>query len=118
MSTPTSPQALPVTLTLAEETQLLAAFNDTFADYPRTETMVSLFEDQVQRTPDHPALLWQQESLSYRQLLARVNQLAHYLQRCGVGPQVLVGVCLPRTPELVISLLAILKAGGAKPRKP
>ncbi|MDQ2770678.1 MAG: amino acid adenylation domain-containing protein, partial [Bacteroidota bacterium] len=113
MSASTSQHAPAVTLPPAEKARLLTDFNNTFAPYPRDETLVSLFEEQVRRTPDHPALLWEQESLSYRQLLARVNQLAHYLRRCGVGPQVLVGVCMPRKPELVISLLAILKAGGA-----
>ncbi|WP_245745075.1 non-ribosomal peptide synthetase [Hymenobacter actinosclerus] len=75
--------------------------------------MVSLFEEQVRRTPDHPALLYQEECLTYRHLLARVNQMANYLRRRGVGAQVLVGVCLPRTTDLIVSLLAILKAGGA-----
>ena len=61
MSVSTSQQAPAVPLTPAEETQLLIDFNNTFAPYPRAETMVSLFEEQVQRSPDHPALLWQQK---------------------------------------------------------
>jgi len=113
MPTQTPTPELPTTPLTPTDTALLTAFNATAAAYPRHETMVSLFEQQALRTPDQPALLCQAEQLTYRQLQERVNQLANYLRRQGVGPQVLVGVCMPRTAELVVSLLAILKAGGA-----
>ncbi len=71
------------------------------------------FEAQVVRTPNAIALFDQGRQLSYQQLNAKANQLAHYLQKQGVGPEVLVGLCLPRSPDLIIALLAILKAGGA-----
>ena len=71
-----------------------------------------LIEDQVERTPDSSALILGTESLSYRELNARANRLAHFLARQGVGPETLVGVCLGRSLDSVISLLAILKSGG------
>ncbi|PBP52277.1 hypothetical protein CCL18_24180, partial [Pseudomonas syringae] len=73
----------------------------------------SLIEAQVRATPDAPALVFATEQLSYVQLNARANQLAHRLRESGVGPDVLVGICVERSLELVIGLLAIIKAGGA-----
>ena len=75
--------------------------------------MHELFEAQAARTPDAPAVLSGDDSLSYRELNGRANQLAHYLRELGVGPEVVVAVCLDRSPELVLSLLGVLKAGGA-----
>jgi amino acid adenylation domain-containing protein len=72
-----------------------------------------LFEAQVERTPEAVALVFQGEELSYQELNRRANQLAHHLQRLGVGPEVLVGICVERSPEMVVGLLGILKAGGA-----
>src|SRR5437660_3848858 len=72
-----------------------------------------LFEAQAMRTPYAPALVVKGETLSYVQLNHKANQLAHRLRLLGIGPEVLVGLCLPRTADLVIALLAILKAGGA-----
>ncbi|MEM6521109.1 MAG: amino acid adenylation domain-containing protein [Cyanobacteria bacterium P01_C01_bin.70] len=71
------------------------------------------FELQVGRTPDAIALVDQEQQYTYRQLNARANQLARFLQRQGVRPEVLVGICLPRSSELIIAMLATLKAGGA-----
>jgi amino acid adenylation domain-containing protein/thioester reductase-like protein len=71
------------------------------------------FECQVGQTPDSVALVDQGRQYTYHQLNARANQLARFLQRRGVGPEVLVGLCLPRSLELIVALLAILKAGGA-----
>ncbi len=70
-------------------------------------------EEQVIKTPDNIAVVYQEQSLTYRELNERANQLSHYLRKRGVVPEVLVGVCLQRTLEMVIALLAILKAGGA-----
>jgi amino acid adenylation domain-containing protein len=72
-----------------------------------------LFEEQVERTPDAIALIYEQQQLTYRELNLRANQLAHYLQSLGVGPEVLVGLCVERSLEMVVGLLGILKAGGA-----
>ncbi|MGC1525331.1 MAG: amino acid adenylation domain-containing protein [Phormidesmis sp.] len=71
------------------------------------------FEAQAVRTPETVALIDQGRQFTYHQLNTKANQLAHYLQRQGVGPEVLVGLCLPRSPALIIALLAILKSGGA-----
>jgi amino acid adenylation domain-containing protein len=72
-----------------------------------------LFEQQVERTPENVALVFEHERLTYRELNERANQLAHYLTKRGVGPDVLVALCLEPSPELVISVLGTLKAGGA-----
>src|SRR5205814_8267046 len=74
--------------------------------------MQELFEAQVERTPDALALVFDNQRLTYREVNARANQLAHYLQKRGVGPEVPVGVCLHRSAEMIVALLAILKAGG------
>jgi len=72
-----------------------------------------LFEVQVDRTPDVVAVVFEHESLTYRQLNSRANSLAHHLQALGVGPDVLVGICMERSLEMVVGLLGILKVGGA-----
>ena len=72
-----------------------------------------LFEAQVERTPDAVAIVFEGEAFTYRELNARANQLAHYLIKRGVGPDVLVGICVERSLEMVVGLLGILKAGGA-----
>nr|AXN93575.1 PuwA [Cylindrospermum moravicum CCALA 993]AXN93584.1 PuwA [Cylindrospermum alatosporum CCALA 994] len=95
-----------------EEQQLFGEWNSTQTEYT-TESIPQLFTAQVQRTPDAVAVLFGQEQLTYRELDARANQLAHYLQTLGVGPEVVVGICLERSLDLVVGLLGILKAGGA-----
>lgn len=72
-----------------------------------------LFEAQVEQNSNAVAVVFEQESLTYRQLNSRANFLAHYLQVLGVGPEVLVGICMERSLEMVVGLLGILKAGGA-----
>ncbi len=72
-----------------------------------------LFEAQVERTPDAIAVLFEKQKLTYRELNTRANQLANYLQKLEVGPEVIVGICLERSLEMVVGLLGILKAGGA-----
>jgi amino acid adenylation domain-containing protein len=81
--------------------------------YPRDAWTHHLFEAQVKRTPDAVALVCGEVELTYRQLNERANQLAHELMRLGVGPNSLVGICVERSPEMVVALLATLKAGGA-----
>jgi surfactin family lipopeptide synthetase A len=100
-------------LTPAERHQLLVEWNDTRVDYQKEKCIHELFEDQVMRTPDAIALTFEDEQLSYRELNARANQLAHYLRSLGVGAETLVGICVERSIEMVVGLLAILKAGGA-----
>ncbi|MGH8718974.1 MAG: non-ribosomal peptide synthetase, partial [Burkholderiales bacterium] len=100
-------------LTEVEQKQLLLDWNETHADYPKHATVQSLFEAQVQRTPDAIALVFEDEELTYAELDSKSNQLAHQLIALGVGPEKLVGVCLQRSIEMVSALLGILKAGGA-----
>ncbi len=100
-------------LTEAELQQLLFDWNDTQTDYPQDKCIHQLFEEQVERTPNAVALVYQDQQLTYRELNNRANQLAHYLQKQGVGPEVLVGICVERSLEMVVGLLGILKAGGA-----
>ncbi|VVN21638.1 Linear gramicidin synthase subunit D [Pseudomonas fluorescens] len=81
---------------------------------PADDTCVHrLFEQQAERTPDALALIFNEQRLSYAQLNAQANQLAHVLLQHGVGPEVLVGIAVERSPQMIISLLAVLKAGGA-----
>src|SRR5690606_20173918 len=81
--------------------------------YPAGQRLHDLFETQVTRTPDAPALVYGDESITYRELNNNANRLAHYLRELGVGPGMLVGVCATRSIPTLTSLLAILKAGGA-----
>src|SRR5215210_435579 len=96
----------------AEVQQILREWNATAAP-GSAECLHELIEAQVERTPEAPAVVFSQESLTYRELNVRANQLAHHLARLGVGPDVRVGLCLERSAELAVALLATLKAGGA-----
>jgi amino acid adenylation domain-containing protein len=100
----------------AEREQLLYAWNDTATistETIRPQTLQALFEAQVARTPDSMAVMHNGVALSYADLNRQANQLAHHLRSLGVGPDVLVGVCMTRTPDLIACLLGVLKAGGA-----
>ncbi len=113
VASPTSAlHALPL-LTSSERHQLLVEWNHTAADFPQDQCFPQLFEAQAARTPDAVALVFAEQQLTYRQLNARANQLAHHLLSQGVGPEVLVALCLERSLEMVIGMLGILKAGGA-----
>jgi amino acid adenylation domain-containing protein len=96
-----------------EKRQLLEELNDTDVDYPRDGTIVDHFEEQAMRTPDNIAVVCEGNTLSYRELDERSNQLGHYLRRKGVKEETLVPVLLERSVEMIISILGILKAGGA-----
>ena len=100
-------------LSEVEQQQLLVKWNDTQVDYPQDKCIHQLFEEQVERTPDAVAVVFEHQQLTYEQLNCRANQLAHYLQSVGVGENVLVGLCVERSLEMVVGLLGILKAGGA-----
>ncbi|NEQ79119.1 MAG: amino acid adenylation domain-containing protein [Moorea sp. SIO2I5] len=100
-------------LTLAEQHQLLTQWNQTQADYPKDVCIHQLFEAQVEKTPNAVAVVFENQQLTYQQLNQRANQLAHHLQSLGVQSEVLVGICLERSLEMLVGLLGILKAGGA-----
>jgi amino acid adenylation domain-containing protein len=100
-------------LAAAELHQLLVEANDTLADYPRDATIPELFAAVVRRQPEAVAVEQGETRLTYRELDRHANRLAWRLRRAGVGPEVLVGICLERSPDLAVALLAILKAGGA-----
>jgi len=100
-------------LDAAEERRQLVDWNDTAAGAPRERTLPELFAAQAARTPDRIALSHGAEGVTYAALEARANRLAHHLQAQGVGPEALVAVCLDRSIDLVMALLAVLKAGGA-----
>jgi amino acid adenylation domain-containing protein len=95
------------------EVRRLAQWNATEVDLPQDRTVVDLFEMQVAATPNHIAVVFEEERLSYRDLNARANRLAHALIARGVGPDGLVALCVERSIEMVVGLLGILKAGGA-----
>ena len=103
------------------ERQLLDEVNNTKRDYFQNKSIHQLFEEQVQKTPRNIAVVFEDQQLTYQQLNQQANQLAHYLQRQGVGPEVLVGLSVERsseeaaslTIEMIVGLLGILKAGGA-----
>ncbi|NJL63582.1 MAG: amino acid adenylation domain-containing protein [Methylacidiphilales bacterium] len=94
------------------EQQLLTEWNQTQREYPHTEYLHQLFEFQVEKSPVSVAAIWGNESISYQELNVRANQLAHFLQSLGVKPEVTVGICTERSLDMLIGLLAILKAGG------
>nr|WP_322717359.1 amino acid adenylation domain-containing protein [Nostoc sp. ChiQUE02]MDZ8230212.1 amino acid adenylation domain-containing protein [Nostoc sp. ChiQUE02] len=100
-------------LTPAERHQLLVEWNNTTKDYSQDKCIHQLFEEQVERSPDSVAVVFEEEQLTYRELNTRANQLAHYLRSLGVGTEVLVGICVERSLEMVVGILGILKAGGA-----
>ena len=87
-------------------------WNDTKTGDSQHLCIHQLFEAQVERTPDAIAVVLEDRQLTYGELNRRANQLAHHLRSLGVGPDVLVGICLEHSPEMVIGLLGILKAGG------
>lgn len=100
-------------LTEADRQQMLVQWNDTKTEYPRDKCIHELFEEQVERTPDATAVVFEDEHLTYRELNTKANQLARCLGKHGIGPEVLVGICVERSVKMVVGILGILKAGGA-----
>ncbi len=100
-------------LTGEEQRRLLVEWNDTEVEYPLDQCVHQFFEAQVKRTPNALAVIFEGEALTYRELNRRANQLAHYLQKLGVEPEMPVGICVERSPEMIVGLLGVLKAGGA-----
>ncbi|MDB4952371.1 MAG: pcbAB [Gemmatimonadetes bacterium] len=97
----------------AERALALHAWNRTDAEYASESCIHELFEQQVERAPDAEAIVFGNERWSYGELNARANRLAHHLRALGVGPEVRVGICVERGPEMVAAVLAVLKAGAA-----
>jgi amino acid adenylation domain-containing protein len=100
-------------LTEAERHQVLVQWNETRAEYPRDRCVHELFEAQVERWPEAIAVSFGEEKLTYQELNRRANKVAHYLRRLGLGPEVLTGICMERSWEMVVGILGILKAGGS-----
>ena len=110
---PTRPVEVLSLLTPSERQQILFDWNATGADEGEATTVDRLFAAQVARTPSATALIQSERQISYSVLNERANQLAHHMRALGVGPEVLVAVCLERSLDLVIAIIAILKAGGS-----
>jgi len=100
-------------LTDGERHQLLIEWNDTAIDYPANSLLHELFEEQAKRAPDEVEVTFEGQHLTNGELDRRANQLARYLQKYGVGPDTLVGLCIERSLEMVVGALGVLKAGGA-----
>jgi amino acid adenylation domain-containing protein len=114
------PIALVEMLTKEEKMQLLVDFNDNREDYAADQTIHRLFENQVEKTPDRPAItaveqpgVGDRETVNYEELNRRANRLARTLQKMGVGAESVVGIMIQRSVDMAVGLLAILKAGGA-----
>ncbi|MGB7891209.1 MAG: amino acid adenylation domain-containing protein, partial [Microcoleus sp.] len=103
---------LPI-LTKPEQQQLLFEWNNTKSELPKNQCVHGLFEAQTERMPDAIAVVFENEYLTYRELNKKANNLASYLQKIGVNPEVFVGIYVERSLEMMVGLLGILKAGGA-----
>jgi len=100
-------------LTVDEQRQMLETWNDTARDYPFDVTIHQLFEEQAALAPEAVAVRYEEGQLTYGQLNERSNSLAHYLHAIGIGPGARVAVCVERSPEMIVGLLGVLKAGAA-----
>jgi natural product biosynthesis luciferase-like monooxygenase protein len=110
---PAQPIAQCPILSDSERKKILVDWNATQTGFPKDACVHELFEAQVERSPDAPALAFRQEELTYRELNERANRLAAYLRKLGVGPEVMVGVYTERSVEMMVAILGTLKAGGA-----
>lgn len=100
-------------LTEKEQQQILNEWNRTQAEFPAEKCVHEVFEDLVRKQPDATALVFESDKLTYAELNSRANQLAYFLQKQGVGPEVLVGIATERSIEMIVGMLGVLKAGGA-----
>jgi amino acid adenylation domain-containing protein len=100
-------------LSEVERRQILSGWNGTAAEYPAHQCVHELFEEEVERSPDVTAVVFDESALSYSELNRRANRLARYLIRIGVNPDARVGICMERSLEMMVALLGVLKAGGA-----
>ena len=99
-------------LTQEEEKTMLKKCNNTAVDYPKNTSLSKLFEEQVTKTPDNIAVVYKQQTVTYRKLNKQANQLARVLREKGIQPDVIVGIMAERSVEMIIGILAVLKAGG------
>ena len=99
-------------LTQAERHQLLVEWNDTKSEYPENLCVHQLFETRARSTPDAVAAVFENQRLTYRDLNGQANRVAHDLRKLGVEPGTLVGLCVERSLEMFVGILAILKAGA------
>ncbi len=100
-------------LSASEKQKILFDYNQTDFDYPQELCAHQLFEAQAEKTPEAQAVVFEDDALTYRQLNARANQIAHFLREKGVGPECYVGLCMDHSIEMLIAVLAVNKAGGA-----
>ena len=96
-----------------ERNTILYEFNNTKMDYPNEKTISQLFEEQVERTPDNIAVVFEDKKLTYKELNEKSNSLAHYLRNSGISRNDIVGIMMNRSLEMIISIIAVLKSGGA-----
>lgn len=96
-----------------ERHRLICRWNSTSRKYPAHVTLQGMFDEQVRKTPDAVAVIYESRTVTYRELSERANRLAHYLQKLGVGPEELVGIFMNRSMEMIVAIYGILKAGGA-----
>ncbi|MBV9788527.1 MAG: amino acid adenylation domain-containing protein, partial [Chloroflexi bacterium] len=113
LSNPDQPISTIPLFTTTERRRILHEWNATAAPLPLEQSLVQLVAAQAHAAPDAPAVIGQHQQLSYADLNRRANRVAHLLQALGVGPERTVAVCLPRSPELLVAILGVLKAGGA-----
>lgn len=100
-------------LTKEERKKILYDFNNTKVEYPNNLTIQQMFEDQVERNPNNTAVIFENEQLTYKELNRKSNQIARILRRNGVGPNTIVGIMVERSFEMIVGIMAIIKAGGA-----
>jgi amino acid adenylation domain-containing protein len=113
VSNPEQPISELPLLTAPEKQKLLVEWNNTQTDYPHEHCIHQLIAEQAERTPERIAVAFEGQTLTFKELNERANQLAHYLQKLGVQPDSLVGICVERSLEMMVGLVGILKAGGA-----
>lgn len=95
-----------------EKNKILYEFNNTKMDYPKEKTIAQLFEEQVEKTPDNIAVVFEKQQLTYKELNEKANSLANYLREIGIGRNDIVGIMVNRSLEMLIAILAVLKSGG------
>ena len=100
-------------LTPEDEQYLLVELNNTEVDYPKNKNVVDLFEEQVLKTPDEIAVIFEDKNFTFKDLNKRANQFASYLKGKGVREETVVAICLDRSPQMIVGIWGILKAGGA-----
>jgi amino acid adenylation domain-containing protein/non-ribosomal peptide synthase protein (TIGR01720 family) len=99
-------------MSASDRQRLFVDFNDTDAPYPQDKTVVQLFEEQVERTPGAIAVAHRERTITYADLNKQANRLAHYLQAQGIGPKMAVAICMERSPDVLVAIWGILKAGA------